>query len=120
MQQDLATMWGGHPNVSCIPAARIIPSGACEMCHWDPLDQVFSATVMFAKYRSKRNAVLDAIDCHVPITTVPHIAVLGDLHDVYYVCRHCFFLLRQKGQQHYRNHGRVGELQSHTHNSRAN
>ena len=90
--------------IACIPASRIVPSGMCEMCHWDPQDQVFSSTIMMPKYRNKRNLVLDAIDAHASLLTVPHMSKLGSLHDVYFVCRHCSFLLRKKGEYHFRLH----------------
>lgn len=91
-------------NYSCIPATRVIPSGCCEMCHWDSQDEQWSCTQMMLKYRSKRNKVLDCIDQHRSLHCVPHLAALGQLHDVYYVCRQCFFLLRQTGRRHYREH----------------
>ena len=94
-------------HVSCIPATRIMPSGVCEMCHLHITGVPYTTALLHEKIRKLRNRVLDAIDRHDSLLSVPHIGALGPLHDVYYVCRHCFFLLRQKGKQHYLMHNYV-------------
>ena len=100
---DVSVGWNqvGTDDTSCIPSCQVIPSGSCEMCYWDFHDLQYSAHINMPKYRGRRNAVLDCIDKHLPLDEVAHIAG-WKRGNILYVCRHCWFLLRQTGRKHFR------------------
>lgn len=110
METDGLAPWIFQPGaVSCIPTLVCISDGCCEFCHWDfAISESWSSLPHMLCYRRKRNTILDAIDTHSDIRLVSHLSMFGPMHDVWHVCRVCYWLVSEKGRRHYFMHVQQG------------